>query len=490
MSTSESSLLIEIKSAISQLSGLKLDESSGGQRLKLYDNFYEKLREFDWKNGLLDSLNQNETVLKQYGYRKNGITCQIMLGKGDAVFNWIFQTVVLAFEIEDIELPVLILPTRQFRYELPDALKFSMCIEQVSMQLPLAEALNHPFPFVLLGVEFQTRPNTSIHIQELDLSSRQNELLETWIEFPPEYYEAGRGILSYFSNYLHEVYPEEQAKVKIELDPDGMTVRMIVESKNGRKDVIEKALHEYQEIITGKISIEELTDNERLIQGFRDEADILKTRMEMVRYRRWLPGPELDRQNLSTKQKKVVKRQNQTNNKKWIVDNQENQKEDQNENVDYLKKQIDRLFDIIEVGMSRATPIQVTAYSHSDSKSHSNSRSSATATVEQNFSLAIGGIRELKNLVPVGSQGAKELEQLELSLQEIEEESDKKLIKRSPAINKFRRILEKIKSGEGKLAEDVNKAEHGYEIFNDVAQRYNSIADWCGLPQVPKVLLK
>lgn len=276
-------------------------------------------------------------------------------------------------------------------------------------------------------------------------------LINKSIEFPPELYEAGRGILSYFGTYLNEKYTDQKASVKIEQDADGKTLRMTVESETGEKEVIEKALTEYQLIVTGKARAEDLTDNQSLILGLRDEARMLQFRMESQRDKMALLQGQVQDKDL----------------------------------------RIDRLLNIVEKGFENKTPIQIVSSATSDSSSNATASATATAIAEahQNLSLAIGGVNELKDLVPASSAEARELRQLEQGLQAIKKEQDPEVVSTSPAMVKFKRILEKIRSKEGKLAKAVEAAENGYEVFKDVAGTYNKIADWCGLPHVPGVLL-
>src|SRR5690606_25480304 len=103
-------------------------------------------------------------------------------------------------------------------------------------------------------------------------------VIDRCIEFPPEYHQAGLGILSYFSTYIKEQYPDESAKVKIE--QNGKIVRLIIETNNGEKEIIEKALHEYQLVVTGQKSPEEITHNEKLILDLKTELRIAKVRVE------------------------------------------------------------------------------------------------------------------------------------------------------------------------------------------------------------------
>ncbi len=68
--------------------------------------------------------------------------------------------------------------------------------------------------------------------------SRSNSI-ERCIEFPPQYQQAGIGILSYFSSYLSQQYPNSSARVKIE--QNGTSVRMIIEAEDGTLETVEKS---------------------------------------------------------------------------------------------------------------------------------------------------------------------------------------------------------------------------------------------------------
>jgi len=104
--------------------------------------------------------------------------------------------------------------------------------------------------------------------------------------------------------------------------------------------------------------------------------------------------------------------------------------------------------------------------------------------------MALSAIGELQGLLPVNSPESETVKEIEKGLTELRQYGDKDDVSSAPIMNKFRRMIEKVKSGQGAIAEAVKTAEDGYEIFNDVAKQYNAIADWCGLPQVPKILLK
>lgn len=107
----------------------------------------------------------------------------------------------------------------------------------------------------------------------------QNENIENYlkversIEFPPEYWEAGTSILSYFNRVLNIKYPNKKIKVRIE--QEGLLLRMIIDTPNGEKEEIEKTLEEYGMVVTGKMQPESF-----LSDPF--EAMALKNKLEIA----------------------------------------------------------------------------------------------------------------------------------------------------------------------------------------------------------------
>ncbi|NRG06304.1 hypothetical protein HRJ46_23670, partial [Vibrio coralliilyticus] len=77
--------------------------------------------------------------------------------------------------------------------------------------------------------------NETINLLRNELENE--DVIERSIVFPPEYHQAGLGILNYFGTYINEKYPEQNARVKIE--QHGLTVRMIVETESGSREVLE-----------------------------------------------------------------------------------------------------------------------------------------------------------------------------------------------------------------------------------------------------------
>ena len=79
------------------------------------------------------------------------------------------------------------------------------------------------------------------------------------IEFPPEYHQTGLSILEYFGTVVRQKYPDTAVKVRIE--QEGLKVRMVIETPEGKKEPIEKTLTEYGLVVVGeKKPAEFLTD--------------------------------------------------------------------------------------------------------------------------------------------------------------------------------------------------------------------------------------
>lgn len=70
------------------------------------------------------------------------------------------------------------------------------------------------------------------------------------IAFDRENIQAGVGILSYFNEIVRQKY--EDRKVKVLIEQDGLNVRLAIETHNGDKQTIEKALEEYIAAVTGR----------------------------------------------------------------------------------------------------------------------------------------------------------------------------------------------------------------------------------------------
>jgi len=98
------------------------------------------------------------------------------------------------------------------------------------------------------------------------------------IEFPPEYHEAGINILSYFATVLQQKYNNIKSKVKIE--QQGLKVRMIIETEEGFRDMIEKTLDNYGLVITGKMKMEEFFNDPVQVIELKQQLRIAQIQIE------------------------------------------------------------------------------------------------------------------------------------------------------------------------------------------------------------------
>ncbi|MEJ6531915.1 hypothetical protein J3455_14665 [Pseudoalteromonas sp. NFXS39] len=372
--------------------------------------------------------------LGNVGPVKNGLSAQIPFGHVDYLSRWLFQQTALAVRHGFIKLPILFVPLREFGRESEDKWINRSSFEAYQSQLELLSPLSHQYPFLVVGYSDQSIFDELevIEIEVDELAEDTNKVVDRCIEFPPEYHQAGLDILNYFGTYLREQYPEEEAKVRIE--QEGLNVRLVIKTENGKTEVIEKALHEYELIITGEVPPEKFTQNDKLVLELRNELRIAKFRLES--------------------QQDLIGMQN---------------------------SKIDKLLDIVGDGLSSKQPITI------DFKPVVSNQNSIT--INQNISSAIGSVSELLSELPPASEAAMALGELEGSLEGLETNNNPEEIRRAPAMNKFKRIVDKLLESGNELNSGVEKIESGIEMAKDLAKKYNKVAEWCGLPVVPSGLL-
>jgi hypothetical protein len=146
------------------------------------------------------------------------------------------------------------------------------------------------------------------------------------------------------------------------------------------------------------------------------------------------------------------------------------------------KGQIDKLMNILGQGLTNKSPI------HIDFK--------PVITLDnkvlynQNVTSLISDISDLKLLLGTSSPEYIELQNLEGSLIAIEKEADPEVVKKSTAMQKLRKFIDTVADGNEQVGKAIKTTETGIDIVRNLAGKYNSIAEWCGLPQVPKIFTK
>jgi DNA-binding NarL/FixJ family response regulator len=98
------------------------------------------------------------------------------------------------------------------------------------------------------------------------------------IEFAPEHHEAGLTILSYFGNIVRQKYAG--MKVKISIEQEDLTVRMIIQTDEGNIEKIEKTLEEYGLVIKGEMPITEFISDPYQVLELKQQLRIAHLQLE------------------------------------------------------------------------------------------------------------------------------------------------------------------------------------------------------------------
>lgn len=123
-------------------------------------------------------------------------------------------------------------------------------------------------------------------LRELDSlrkSEEENSIVKS-ITFDEDAYQAGLSILSYFSTIVQQKYP--QSKVKVRIEQEGRTVRLVIQTETGEKEEIEKTLEEYGQVVLGKVQPNELLADS--LQVMQLEHKLEMARMELAHNRQML----------------------------------------------------------------------------------------------------------------------------------------------------------------------------------------------------------
>ena len=102
--------------------------------------------------------------------------------------------------------------------------------------------------------------------------------IQRLIEFPAELKQAGISLLSYFSEVLKQKYPDQEMTVRIE--QFGTLVRMTINSPSGLRDVVERDLATYGDVVMGISGPEKLLSSEIDILRLNNKLGIARVELE------------------------------------------------------------------------------------------------------------------------------------------------------------------------------------------------------------------
>lgn len=409
---------------------------------KFHRCFEEILKKSNWvqaRRYLSDDV-ENRSYYHHLGHCSEDISLRLITHR-DLVNRWLFSSTPIAYKNSIINIPVAIMLTQEAESTLWGERRPNMIaanIEKTVAELKALSPLSHSHPFVVIGISFEEGDIDVVNIDsELGIAEKQI-VINRAIEFPPEYHSAGLGILSYFGTVLREKYPEQEAKVKIE--QDDLNVRMIIETKDGDREIIEKALQEYELVVTGEKPPESFYDNALKVIELKTELRVAYTKIEGQRDLLAHKGEELS-------------------NLKNLFEN--------------------------ALGNKTQTPALTVSPVINVTTSQTNN------TVINNDILDISD--EIKSLISKsGNDAGTELRLLDLneSVDHINSTASPEEVKSSIGFTKLKRFIEEattVGSDANKFFENISC---GADKLKSLACKYNSIAEWCGAPQIPKVFVE
>jgi hypothetical protein len=140
------------------------------------------------------------------------------------------------------------------------------------------KALTNAVPIVLAFIS-PTAPE-EITVEEVTPVKVGGHTIERTIEFAPEFYQAGVGLLSYFGEVLRQKDPTTKAKVRIE--QEGNRVRLHIESPSGDIEIIEKQLEQYALVVSRQAEPETLLANRAHIMQLETQLDITRIQVKQA----------------------------------------------------------------------------------------------------------------------------------------------------------------------------------------------------------------
>jgi hypothetical protein len=142
----------------------------------------------------------------------------------------------------------------------------------------------------------------------------------------------------------------------------------------------------------------------------------------------------------------------------------------------------------IEVVQSNPQTVTQSNVNQAQATSHSE------ATSEFNFTMHLNGLQSGLNELreeaeEIEPEAAKEIAAIQQKLEKLEQTPKPEEVKKAGVMNKLKRFFDEANDTGTTLGKTVGKIKGGYKILQDLAEQYNKIAQWCGLPQVPSVFV-
>lgn len=374
------------------------------------------------------------TTRNSLGVIKNGLSLK-MDNNLDAISAFIFKKINNK-NIEEVSLPILItLKNSVIKDELKvnDHIGSSFIGTFESAYDDLTDLLPNDFDhqFLIFGIE---NVHNELKVIEIDVRRNESIKIDRCIQFESAYYQAGLSILNYFGTVLRDKYPDQNATVKIE--QHDLTVRMIIQSEDGNIETIEKALYEYKQVLKGQRSVEEFAISPLKALELKNQLNLFKFQIES--------------------QKEIIALQ---------------------------QGRILSLEAIIDKALSPISPPPITIINQL------HNTQSNVINHKAEFSKTIDYLEELIDLT--NSEALKNKLAIIQNALELHRNSDKpEHIKNSNGMKKLSKFLKDANEVETEANGFAEKGGKALDLIKSLGRSYNSIAEWCGMPVIPSVLVK
>lgn len=451
LSTEYASRLEDIRHAVSTLTPenvaqakpsrpLLSQDSPLNQAYRLEGCWSSLMQAFGWGSpprNVVPTTSGRHLTLRQLGHVKENVSVALIRNR-DLLNRWLYTVAPMASRVGAVDIPVALVLTEDAQTALlgRSSPMNSNMFEVTRDELVALSPLSHASPFLILAASAQSSIMDITDLSREDGVAFRQIVVNRSIEFPPQYHQAGLGVLTYFGTVLREKYPNHDAKVRIE--QDGLTVRLVIESENGDREIIEKALQEYELVVLGERPPESLLPNPGSVIELRNELRIAQVRIESQRDIINLQGEQI----LSLRQ---------------LMGNS-------------LSRQASPLFVNVQ------PVITVT------------SKNTQCVEVTTSIPDISDELRELLGVVVDDGMRTRILDLTE-ALDAASTKGSPESFKDSSGVTKLRAFIEDAAKTGTKANELLKSIEGGIEIIQGLGKKYNAIAEWCGAPQVPRILL-
>jgi small GTP-binding protein len=155
------------------------------------------------------------------------------------------------------------------------------------------------------------------------------------------------------------------------------------------------------------------------------------------------------------------------------------------EGIQFLKKQKENYMSNINIEVNPV--ITTTASARSESFNENN----ISIQITNKMNELQGLLNEVKDkIVECLPDYKEEYENMQKAVRELGNLKTKEEVVKSGSLNKVKRFVDECNNTGTALGKTVKGIKQGYSILQEIAEKYNSIAEWCGLPVVPKLFLK